>query len=64
MVFPITNHERNTMTTRHEPDACTLLDQDHREVKKMFKAYDDLVGSKAKSTLAKKQALAARSARR
>ncbi|SFD46316.1 hemerythrin domain-containing protein [Paracidovorax konjaci] len=45
-------------TPRSAPDACTLLDADHRKVKKMFKEYDELVGSKAKSAAAKKLELA------
>jgi hemerythrin-like domain-containing protein len=36
------------MTTRAEKDACDLLDADHKAVKKLFKQYDELAGSKAK----------------
>lgn len=45
-------------TTRNEKDACDLLDQDHKEVKKMFKEYEGLAGSKAKSSMKRKQELA------
>ncbi len=44
--------------TRNEKDACDLLDQDHKEVKKMFKEYEGLAGSKAKASLKRKQELA------
>ena len=48
-----------TPTTRHpEPDACTLLDSDHRKVKKMFKAYETLTESKAAGVAQKKRDLA------
>lgn len=46
-----------TRTTR-EKDACDLLDADHRKVKAMFKEYEDLTYSKAKSAVARKQELA------
>jgi len=46
-----------TKTTR-APDACTLLDADHRNVKKMFKEYETLMESKAKSASQKKRDLA------
>lgn len=45
-------------TTRQEADACTLLDADHRAVKKMFKAYDELAGSTAHGVEQKKLDLA------
>ncbi|WP_439586839.1 hemerythrin domain-containing protein [Hydrogenophaga sp.] len=45
-------------TTRNAPDACTLLDADHKAVKKMFKDYDDLASSRAKSAEQKKLDLA------
>ena len=47
-----------TSTKRQEPDACTLLDSDHRNVKKLFKAYEELMGSKAASAAQKKRDLA------
>lgn len=47
------------MTTSHtQADACTLLDTDHKAVKKMFKAYQDLAGSKARGAEQKKLELA------
>ncbi|RZL90155.1 MAG: hemerythrin domain-containing protein [Variovorax sp.] len=45
-------------TKRSEPDACSLLDTDHRNVKKMFKAYEELTSSKAASASQKKRDLA------
>ncbi|MDM0066061.1 hemerythrin domain-containing protein [Variovorax sp. J31P207] len=45
-------------TKRAEPDACSLLDADHRKVKKLFKAYDELTKSKAASAPRKKRELA------
>ena len=45
------------MATR-EKDACDLLDADHRAVKKLFKEYDELAGSKARSAMQKKMDLA------
>jgi hemerythrin superfamily protein len=47
-----------TTTKRSEPDACSLLDTDHRNVKKMFKEYETLAGSKAASASQKKRDLA------
>ncbi|VTU38809.1 hemerythrin domain-containing protein [Variovorax sp. RA8] len=47
-----------TTTKRAEPDACSLLDADHRNVKKMFKEYETLAGSKAASATQKKRELA------
>ncbi|OUL98678.1 hemerythrin domain-containing protein [Variovorax sp. JS1663] len=47
-----------TSTKRAEPDACSLLDADHRKVKKMFKEYDELVGSRAASAAEKRRQLA------
>jgi len=44
--------------TPRAPDACTLLDADHRNVKKMFKEYETLMESKAKSASQKKRDLA------
>ncbi len=39
-------------------DACDLLDADHKAVHAMFKEYETLTGSRAKSATARKQALA------
>ncbi|MBT2326517.1 hemerythrin domain-containing protein [Variovorax paradoxus] len=47
-----------TTTKRTEPDACSLLDTDHRNVKKLFKAYEELTKSKAASSPQKKRDLA------
>ena len=47
-----------TTAKRAEPDACSLLDTDHRNVKKMFKEYETLTGSKAASASQKKRDLA------
>jgi len=44
--------------SRGEKDACDLLDADHRAVKKMFKEYDELTGSRARSAGQKKLELA------
>ena len=46
------------MATQSPKDACDLLDADHRAVKKMFVAYDELASSKSKSALTKKATLA------
>ena len=48
------------MSTRSTPDACSLLDADHRAVKKLFNQYDELAGSKAKSSIEKRRELAER----
>lgn len=45
-------------TTHTEPDACTFLDADHKAVKKMFKVYEELAGSKARDAAQKKLELA------
>jgi hemerythrin superfamily protein len=45
-------------TTRSEKDACDLLDADHKAVKKMFKEYEELTQSRARSTAQKKMDLA------
>jgi hemerythrin-like domain-containing protein len=45
-------------TTRSAKDACDLLDADHRAVKKMFKEFDELAGSKARGAAQKKLDLA------
>jgi len=46
------------MATRAEKDACDLLDADHRAVKKMFKDYEELTNSRARSAAQKKMELA------
>lgn len=49
------------MATTQSKDACDLLDDDHKSVKKMFKAYAELIeqpGGTKKATLDKKRALA------
>jgi hemerythrin superfamily protein len=45
-------------TTRAEKDACDLLDMDHKAVKKMFKEYEELTGSRARGAAQKRQELA------
>ncbi|MBT2320833.1 hemerythrin domain-containing protein [Variovorax paradoxus] len=45
-------------TKRSEQDACSLLDTDHRKVKKMFKDYEALAHSKAAGAPEKKRELA------
>ncbi len=45
-------------TKRAEPDACSLLDSDHRAVKKMFKDYEALTESRAADANQKKRDLA------
>jgi hemerythrin superfamily protein len=44
---------------RSEPDACSLLDSDHRNVKKLFRSYEELTRAKAASASQKKRDLAA-----
>ena len=46
------------MATRAEKDACDLLDADHKAVKKMFKEYEELTSSRARSAIQKKKDLA------
>jgi len=46
------------MATRATKDACDLLDADHRAVKKMFKDYEALTASRARSAAQKKMDLA------
>lgn len=46
------------MATRKEKDACDLLDAEHRAVKKMFKEYEELMGSRSRSAAQKKMDLA------
>jgi len=46
------------MATRAAKDACDLLDADHKKVQKMFKEYEELTGSRARSASQKKMELA------
>ena len=46
-------------TARSEKDACDLLDADHRNVKKLFKAYEELMESRGRTVAQKKKELAA-----
>ena len=46
------------MATGPQKDACDLLDADHKAVKKLFKAYEELAGSRARSAAQKKMDLA------
>lgn len=47
------------MTTRRAaPDACSLLDADHKHVKKMFSSYEELAASKSASAKTKRRDLA------
>jgi hemerythrin-like domain-containing protein len=41
-----------------EKDACDLLDADHRAVKKLFKAYEELTKSRGRTVAQKKMDLA------
>lgn len=45
-------------TAARNKDACDLLDADHRAVKKLFKEYDELAGSKAVRAMARRLELA------
>ena len=45
-------------TSRGAKDACDLLDADHRNVKKMFKQYEELMESRGKTAAQKKKDLA------
>ena len=47
-------------TSRAPADACSLLDADHRLVKKLFKEFEPLAESKAKSAPQKRRELADR----
>jgi hemerythrin superfamily protein len=54
-----TQTKENPMpTTRSQKDACDLLDADHKAVKKMFKEYEEMAGSKARGIAQKKMELA------
>jgi hemerythrin superfamily protein len=45
-------------TTKTTKDACDLLDADHRAVKKLFKEYEELAGSRSRTAVARKEELA------
>jgi hemerythrin-like domain-containing protein len=45
------------MPTRSAKDACDLLDADHRNVKKMFKDYEELTESRGRHSAQKKMDL-------
>ncbi|MDP4078552.1 hemerythrin domain-containing protein [Acidovorax sp. A1169] len=45
-------------TPKREKDACDLLDADHKNVKKMFKEYEELISSKARNAKEARLALA------
>ena len=47
-----------TTRSTKEKDACDLLDADHKAVKKLFNAYDELAGSKARGAAEKRLELA------
>ena len=46
------------MATRSAKDACDLLDADHRNVKKMFKEYEELAQSRGLNSAQKRMELA------
>ena len=46
------------MATRNGKDACDLLDADHKNVKKMFKEYEELATSRGRGAAQKKMELA------
>jgi hemerythrin-like domain-containing protein len=50
--------ENRMPSPRSQKDACDLLDADHRAVRKMFKEYEELTGSRARSAAQKKLELA------
>ena len=45
-------------TSRSTKDACDLLDADHKAVKKMFKEYEELTGSRSRAAAQQKKELA------
>ena len=47
-------------TSRTGKEACDLLDADHRAIKKLFKTYEELAGSRARSASQKKLDLSRR----
>ena len=46
------------MATRAGKDACDLLEADHKAVKKLFKEYEELAGSRARNAAQMKKELA------
>ncbi|MDA8445752.1 hemerythrin domain-containing protein [Paracidovorax valerianellae] len=46
------------MATRAPQDACSMLDADHRAVKKMFKEYESLMESRSKAAATQRFELA------
>jgi hemerythrin superfamily protein len=46
------------MATRADKDACDLLDADHKAVKKLFKEYEEMAGSRARNAAQMKKDLA------
>jgi hemerythrin superfamily protein len=46
------------MATRNGKDACDLLDTDHKNVKKLFKEYEELTTSRGRGAAQKKLELA------
>mgnify|MGYP000570655597 CR=1 FL=1 len=47
-------------TSRTGKDACDLLDADHRALKKLFKEYHELAGSRARGAAQRRLELAHR----
>ncbi|MDB5892828.1 MAG: hypothetical protein JWQ88_359 [Rhodoferax sp.] len=45
-------------TTTRQKDACDLLDADHKAVKKLFKEYEELTGSRSKKAATRKEEIA------
>ena len=45
-------------TSKASKDACDLLDADHRAVKKLFKQFEELSGSKAKRAVDQRREVA------
>jgi hemerythrin superfamily protein len=45
-------------TATRQKDACDLLDADHKAVKKLFKEYEELTGSRSKQAATRKEEIA------
>jgi hemerythrin superfamily protein len=58
MIVAAYHQGERTMATRAAKDACDLLDADHRNVKKMFKEYEELTNSRSRTAAQKKMELA------